>query len=227
MTCLVCLGHKNSLYNLCNVCNNCMVCSSCYNTNQLNALDNCFTCRAPFIRVKRKKNMKDFWYFLHYFRYAFIFCVCMIFLPNFNTVFYFPEKEHMQRNTLVFHTIGPYLSLLNFTNGVIFPYLFYTYNRLHILFWIICLVNSIFTILYPSFNKEGQAYLYIFYNIVYIYTSCLLTFIITIYSELYTPYMMYVNDYIRYIKIVTSKIKIHKRYIRRQVQISPIQEHPF
>ena len=227
MTCLICLGHKNKYYNLCDICNNCLVCTDCYTSNELALHTNCFNCRHTFTRINRRTNCNDVLYFLHYFRHVFIYVISMVFLPNLNTIMFFPEKKYLEKHTILFQNIEIYLFFLNYMNLVIFPYIFnFFYNTTHIFFWIICMTNCIFTLAFPTLNKDDQSYLHLFYNIVYIYAGCLCSFLVFTYSELYISYSNYIKNFINNIRIIKSKIKIHNHYIRRRpIRVAPLQEH--
>lgn len=229
MTCLICLEQKNQFYNLCEICNNCFVCHNCYNSPQIKLHQKCFICREPFTFVNRRTTCSDILYFLSYFRHIFMYIISILFLPNLNSVLYFPNKKHLYNKPFLLQNLETYLLILNFINCVLLPYLFNYFRQTgHLYFWVLCMVNSIFTLSFPMLDENGQAYLHFFYNIVYIYSGCLMSFAIFAYSELYINISDYIKTFNNNMRIIKSKIKVHNNYYRRRpVRVGPIQEYSF
>ena len=168
MSCMLCLEEQNFLYNLCDVCKNCLVCKSCMRKEDTNRCDVCFNCREPFIRVKRKINSKDILYFLYYFRYIIIHILAMIVLPNLNMSIYFPEEKYLEKHPYVIQNKITFIVFMNYINIVLFPYMFIHLKLIPHIFWVISILNSLFSMIYPSVKEEDYIKLYLYYNIVHI-----------------------------------------------------------
>lgn len=225
MSCLICLEDKKYFYNLCNACNNCFVCKNCYLSTELVLQKNCFVCRKEFTRVSRNTNLKDVWYFLVYFKHIYIYFFVVIFFSNMNAILYFPDKTYLENKTYLFQSIEIYLLFMNYFNLVLIPYLCNLFtSKYNFFFWSICLINAIFTFVFPLLDKKGQSFLHLYYNIIYMYILCILSSTVFNYFDLYDDFIKYIKTFNNDMKIIKSNIKIHNHYIKRS-QISPLREH--